>query len=197
MLSYIRFGCRVLLFETLWKRCITIFNHDSSLSSWFGFSDSFPYEIVGLDWIGSSKPNPYCVLFSPLCIAPNNTIIYEILCDISKQPHQPSPIAVNNPEQAAAACFLVRNLCFSHAENRLTLGLLGACEAVVSALKRFGTDKNVCEKACWAMGNLAIDDRNNAALGKAGACEAVYVKFSVCDLGSDIVTVKAPLLYRV
>ena len=66
-------------------------------------------------------------------------------------------------------CFLARN-----DTNRVKLGSIGGCEAVVATLQVSGkTDKDTAISGFKAVSILAISDANSTKLGNIGGCEAV------------------------
>src|SRR5690606_28413739 len=81
-----------------------------------------------------------------------------------------------NARVAEEGCRIVNMLTLDDDDddNQAELGRLGACDAVVKALKRFGAENaNVVEQGCGAVWNLAVDDDNKKELGRVGACDAV------------------------
>jgi hypothetical protein len=53
------------------------------------------------------------------------------------------------------------------------LGHTGACESVVSVLRRHRDNADVVERGCRAMANLALVKGNSSWFGPAGACDAL------------------------
>eukprot|EP01038_Epipyxis_sp_PR26KG_P004281 gene4281-6066_t len=58
-------------------------------------------------------------------------------------------------------------------ENAKDLGVSGACELIVGALKRHQQERKVIEAACDAIRSMCALESNRERFGNAGACEAV------------------------
>jgi len=90
-----------------------------------------------------------------------------------------SAVAAKDAEFVANGCELIKLLCDTKKDNRLEtrnqLGHLGGCEAVIAALKAFGTsDKDVAHQGCAAVRCLGFDIADNRKqMGRLGGCKAV------------------------
>ncbi|CAM9695898.1 unnamed protein product [Phaeothamnion confervicola] len=86
-------------------------------------------------------------------------------------------------------------------DNQRKLGAVGACEAVIAAMRTHSTNAAVQQQGCWAVKSLCRNDDNKRKLVMAGACEAVvaamrahssnaivqeYACWAVWSLGGDI-----------
>ena len=55
-------------------------------------------------------------------------------------------------------------LCARTAENKVRLGEAGACAALVAVLQAHPKSAGVCERACGAIANVAVNRANKARL---------------------------------
>jgi hypothetical protein len=80
-----------------------------------------------------------------------------------------------NKDVARIGCQAIKELASGNEENTAELGRLGACEAIVYAIRTHGaTDSIVAQYGCGAVRNLALGNIDNARkLGQYGACRAV------------------------
>jgi hypothetical protein len=80
---------------------------------------------------------------------------------------------INNSDIVQNACMTVQHLA-TDGVNQVKLGHCGMCEAVVDALKAYGSDEGIAKAGCEAIHSLAQIDGNRAIiLSAAGVCEAL------------------------
>ena len=99
---------------------------------------------------------------------------------------------MENAQVAENGCSAVCNLGVD-ANNRKELGRVGACDAVVKALKKFGVENaQVAEKGCGAIWNLAY--KNMMMTRQKNLVESAQVAKEGCDaignLGVDAYNAK-------
>lgn len=74
---------------------------------------------------------------------------------------------------AKYGCRAVNNLARTNDDNKVKLGVSGACEEVARAMRTHSSDAEVAQWGLRAIGNLAFNDSNRSKQGTAGACEEV------------------------
>jgi hypothetical protein len=77
-----------------------------------------------------------------------------------------------SPAVTAAALRALKTLAREEVP-RNELAELGACEALIAAMRPYVTDQQVALEGCWSVRNLAIDDVLAQRLARAGSCEMV------------------------